>query len=587
MAGHPDATGDARVAGVDHSGVPAGGRSPDATMDAVAAIVGGRTALGIELGSTRIKAVLIGPDHARLAVGSHDWENQLVNRLWTYPLDAVWTGLQQSFAALTDDVRRRHGVELAEVGGLGVSAMMHGYLAFDADGGLLTPFRTWRNTNTGRAAERLSAEFGCNIPHRWSVAHLYQAILDREEHLGRLDHLTTLAGYVHWRLTGEKVLGIGDASGMFPIDGRTGGYHPAMLARFDQLAAEAGVELTLHDLLPAIALAGRPAGTLTGAGAALLDPTGRLRPGAPLCPPEGDAGTGMVATNSVAPRTGNVSAGTSIFAMVVLEHELGRVHRELDLVTTPAGDPVAMVHCNNGASELDAWVGLFGQFARGLGVEVDPSKIFETLFAAALGGASDCGGMLAYNYLSGEPITELEEGRPLFVRSPDSRLDLGTFMRTQLFASLATLRIGMDVLQRTEGVRLDRMFAHGGLFKTEGVAQRFLAAAIDTPVSVGDVAGEGGAWGIAVLAAFATSRSPEQGLTDYLDTVVFAGTSLQTCLPDPIDVAGFDAFMQRYVAGLPVEQAAVDHVEVGRRRAAPHSANTGTASAVGTEEQPA
>ncbi len=552
------------------------------TTDAGAAITGGRTALGIEFGSTRIKAVLIGPDHAPLAVGSHDWENQLVDRLWTYSLDAVWTGLQQSFAALTDDVRRRHGVELTTAGALGVSAMMHGYLAFDADGALLTPFRTWRNTNTGRAAERLSAEFGCNIPHRWSVAHLYQAILDREEHVGRLDHLTTLSGYVHEQLTGEKVLGIGDASGMFPIDGDTGDYDAAMRARFDQLAAEAGVDLDLAELLPAIAAAGQPAGTLSEAGARLLDPTGRLRPGIPLCPPEGDAGTGMVATNSVAPRTGNVSAGTSIFAMVVLERELDRVHRELDLVTTPAGDPVAMVHCNNGASELEAWAGLFAEFARALGSEVDTSKVFETLFTAALGGTSDCGGMLAYNYLSGEPITDLEEGRPLFLRSPDSRLDLATFMRTHLFSSLATLRIGMDVLQKTEGVRLMRMFAHGGLFKTEGVAQRFLAAAIDTPVSVGDVAAEGGAWGIAVLAAFATSRSPEQSLADYLDTTVFTGANLQTVEPDPIDVAGFDAFMQRYVAALPVERAAVEHVGVGPRQAA----DTETTSPVLTEEQP-
>src|SRR4051812_44464031 len=361
------------------------------TSDAGEAITSGSTALGIELGSTRIKAVLIGPDHAPLAVGSHDWENQFVDRLWTYSLEDVWSGVQQSVAALAEDVRRRHGVELAGVGALGVSAMMHGYLAFDADGELLTPFRTWRNTNTGRAAERLSAEFGHNIPHRWSVAHLYQAILDSEEHVGRLGHLTTLAGYVHWRLTGEKVLGIGDASGMFPIDGSTGGYSAPMLARFDELAAEAGAELTLAGLLPAIAVAGRPAGTLTAEGAALLDPTGRLRPGVPLCPPEGDAGTGMVATNSVAPRTGNVSAGTSIFAMVVLEHELARVHHELDLVTTPAGDPVAMVHCNNGASELNAWVGLFAEFVRRLVTEVDPSQVFQTLFTAALGGASDCG----------------------------------------------------------------------------------------------------------------------------------------------------------------------------------------------------
>jgi sugar (pentulose or hexulose) kinase len=394
--------------------------------------------------------------------------------------------------------------------------------------------------------------------------------LDGEEHVGRLDHLTTLAGYVHWKLTGEKVLGIGDASGMFPIDTSTSdmatrGYDAGMLARFDQLAGEAGVDLTLADLLPRIEFAGHQGGELTDAGAKLLDPTGRLRPGIPLCPPEGDAGTGMVATNSVAPRTGNVSAGTSIFAMVVLEHELARVHRELDLVTTPAGDPVAMVHCNNGASELEAWAGLFTEFARALGSQADPSAIFEILFTGALGGASDGGGMLAYNYLSGEPITGLEEGRPLFLRSPHSRLELGTFVRTLLYSSLATLRIGMDVLQQAEGVRLDRMFAHGGLFKTEGVAQRFLAAAIDTPVSVGDVAGEGGAWGIAVLAAFAGSRSPERSLADYLETTVFTGADVRTAEPDPVDAAGFDTFMQRYVAALPVERAAVDHVSPAQR----------------------
>ena len=527
------------------------------TTDAEEAITGGRTALGIELGSTRIKAVLIGPDHAPLAVGSSDWENQFVNRLWTYSLDAVWAGVQQSVAAVVDDVQRRHGIELAGVGALGVSAMMHGYLPFGPDGELLTPFRTWRNTNTGPAAERLSAEFGVNIPLRWSVAHLYQAILDAEEHVGRLDHLTTLAGYVHWQLTGEKVVGIGDASGMFPVDSATGGWSAAMLARFDELAAEAGSEVSLAALLPRIAVAGEPAGALTEAGATLLDPSGRLRPGIPFCPPEGDAGTGMVATNSVAPRTGNVSAGTSIFAMVVLEHELDGGHREIDLVSTPAGDPVAMVHCNNGASELDAWVGLFGEFARALGSEAGPSAIFETLFSAALDGARDCGGMLAYNYLSGEPITDLEEGRPMFLRSPDSRFDLGTFMRTHLFASLATLRIGMDVLQKTEGVRLDGMFAHGGLFRTEGVAQRFLAAAIDTPVSVGEVAAEGGAWGIAVLAAFSVRRSPRQSLSDYLSGEVFAAAGVRTVAPEPADVAGFDAFLRRYVAALPVQRAAV------------------------------
>jgi sugar (pentulose or hexulose) kinase len=529
-------------------------------IDARQAIGEGRTALGIELGSTRIKAVLTGPDHAPLAVGSHDWENQFVDRIWTYSLDAVWTGLQQCYGALAADVQQRYGVELNSVGALGVSAMMHGYLALDSEGELLTPFRTWRNTNTGEAAERLSASLGYNIPHRWSVAHLYQAILNGEDHVDRIGHLTTLAGYVHWQLTGEKVIGIGDASGMFPIDIASGGYDTAMLAQFDQLAAKAGVDLRLADLLPTIMLAGERAGELTEAGAKLLDPAGRLRPGVVMCPPEGDAGTGMVATNSVAPRTGNVSAGTSIFAMIVLEHELSRVHRELDLVTTPSGNLVAMVHCNNGASELNSWVGLFAEFAQALGVPADNSTIFETLFTSAQNGAFDCGGLMSYNYLSGEPITGLEEGRPLFLRSPDSVFNLGTFMRTHLFASLATLRIGMDVLQKEEGVRLDRMFAHGGLFKTKGVAQGFLAAAINTPVSVGEVAAEGGAWGIAVLAAFVTGRAASgESLTDYLNTQVFADITLDTVEPDGPDVAGFDAFTQRFREALPVERAAVDN----------------------------
>ncbi len=523
------------------------------------AIAGSRTALGIELGSTRIKAVLIGEDHTPLAVGSHSWENEFVDRVWTYPLESVWAGVQDCYASLAADVRQRHGVGLTSVGALGVSAMMHGYLAFDAAGELLTPFRTWRNTNTGAAVEKLSRLFGHNIPHRWSIAHLYQAILDDEDHVGRIAHLTTLAGYVHWQLTGEQVLGIGDASGMFPIDIANGGYDATMLGTFDNLATEHGLTARLTDLLPTIRRAGDSAGTLTDAGARLLDPSGGLRAGAPVCPPEGDAGTGMVATNSVAPRTGNVSAGTSIFAMVVLEHELSRVHHQLDLVTTPAGDLVAMVHCNNGASEINAWVGLFAEFVAAAGVDIDTSTVFEVLFRSALAGARDGGGLLAFNYLSGEPITGLAEGRPLFLRTPESTLDLGTFMRTQLYAALATLRIGMDVLTKDEGVRLDIMFAHGGLFTTKGVAQRFLAAAIDTPVAVGATAAEGGAWGIAVLAAFLTHRTPGQTLADYLTTTVFADAELDEITPDPADVAGFDAFLQRYVEALPVQRAAVDH----------------------------
>jgi sugar (pentulose or hexulose) kinase len=522
------------------------------------AIDEGRTALGIELGSTRIKAVLTGPDHAAIAVGSHDWENQFVDRTWTYSLEAVWEGLQGCFAALAADVRNRYGTELRSVGALGVSAMMHGYLAFDADGELLTPFRTWRNTNTGDASEQLSELFGYNIPHRWSIAHLFQAVLNGEEHLGRLAHLTTLAGYVHAKLSGRQVLGVGDASGVFPIDVATGGYDARMLAQFDELAA-GRLPLKLADLLPAVLPAGEAAGTLTEAGARLLDPSGVLQPGATLCPPEGDAGTGMVATNSIARRTGNISAGTSIFAMIVLDGPLSRMHPEVDLVTTPAGDLVAMVHCNNGASELNSWAGLFAEFATALGATADANTIFETLFRSALTGAADGGGLMAFNYLSGEPITKLHEGRPLFLREPGSALTLGSFMRTQLYSALATLRIGMDVLQKAESVQLDSMFAHGGLFKTEGVAQKLLAAAINTPVSVGNLAAEGGAWGIAVLAGFVTARQPGQSLADFLNTSVFAGAQLDTAAPDPDDVAGFNAFMQRYVAALPVEQAAVEH----------------------------
>jgi sugar (pentulose or hexulose) kinase len=522
------------------------------------AIDEGRTALGIELGSTRIKAVLTGPDHEAIAVGSHDWENQFVDRTWTYSLEAVWEGLQGTFAALAEDVRNRYGTELRSVGALGVSAMMHGYLAFDGEGELLTPFRTWRNTNTGDASEQLSELFGYNVPHRWSIAHLFQAVLNGEEHLGRIAHLTTLAGYVHWKLSGRQVLGVGDASGVFPIDVTTGGYDARMLAQFDELAA-GRVPLKLADLLPAVLPAGEAAGTLTEAGARLLDPSGTLRPGATLCPPEGDAGTGMVATNSIARRTGNISAGTSIFAMIVLDGPLSRMHPEIDLVTTPAGDLVAMVHCNNGASELNSWAGLFTEFAAALGAPASSGQIFETLFKSALTGAADGGGLMAFNYLSGEPITKLHEGRPLFLREPGSSLTLGSFMRTQLYSALATLRIGMDVLQKAESVQLDSMFAHGGLFKTEGVAQKLLAAAINTPVSVGNLAAEGGAWGIAVLAGFVTARQPGQSLADFLNGSVFAGARLDTAAPEAEDVAGFNAFMQRYVAALPVEAAAVEH----------------------------
>lgn len=525
------------------------------------AIEQGRTALGIELGSTRIKACLVGPDNAPIAGGSHDWENQLVDGTWTYSLDAVWSGLQGSMTALLADVERQFGVRLTTVGALGVSAMMHGYLAFDETGELLVPFRTWRNTTTERASAELTGLFGHNIPLRWSVAHLYQAILDEEAHVPQVRHVTTLAGYVHWRLTGQQVLGVGDASGMFPIDPATKDYDRRMLAQFDELVGDRGPGRSVADLLPGVLPAGADAGALTEEGAALLDPTGTLRPGVPFCPPEGDAGTGMVATNSVAPRTGNVSAGTSIFAMVVLEKPLDRVHEELDLVTTPAGDLVAMVHCNNGASELGAWAELFGQFAAALGRPAEPGAVFEAFLRAALDGDADGGGLLAYNYLSGEPITGLETGRPLFARTPDSRLTLGNFARTQVYSVFATLSLGMRVLAG-ERVGLDAMFAHGGLFKTEGVAQRLLAAALGAPVAVGRTAGEGGAWGIAVLAAYRASArgaaAPEQDLGTYLGAEVFADAGLDVVEPDADDVAGYATFLERYSAGLAIERAAVE-----------------------------
>ena len=508
-------------------------------------------ALGIELGSTRIKACLVDERGTVLAVGSHDWENRFVDRMWTYDLEDVWSGLQAAYADLLADAEHRHR-DLPEIGAIGVSAMMHGYLAFDGAGELLVPFRTWRNTTTGPAAAALTERFGVNIPLRWSIAHLYQAVLDDEPHVARLHSITTLAGYVHRRLTGRHVLGIGDASGVFPIDDATRDYDGGMLAAFAELAP--GIDLP--GLLPEVLPAGAAAGELTEEGAALLDPTGSLRPGILFCPPEGDAGTGMVATNAVAPRTGNVSAGTSIFAMVVLERPLAEVHDELDLVTTPAGDVVAMVHCNNGASELGAWAAMFERFAVAAGTPLSADTVFETLLREALEGDADGGGLLAYNHLAGEPIAGTDEGRPLFVRTPDSRLSLANFMRAQVYGVFGTLALGMQVLEG-EGVAIDRMLAHGGVFRTAGVAQRFLAAAIGAPVAVAETASEGGAWGMAVLAGFATA-SGDRDLGRYLDEVVFRDTSFATAEPDPGDAAGFAAYLDRYRAGLAVERAAVD-----------------------------
>ena len=528
------------------------------SRDAKDAILGARTSLGMELGSTRIKLCLVGEDPSVvLAVGSHEWENEFVDRNWTYSLENVWSGIQAAHTNLVADIESRYGVRPNGYGAIGVSAMMHGYLAFDADDNLLAPFRTWRNTTTDVAAAELTDLFGVNIPLRWSIAHLHQAVLNNEAHVPQIDFITTLAGYVHWRFTGRKVLGVGDASGMFPIDAATHNYDAELVAKYSTLVASTAPQLALTEILPEVLVAGVAAGTLTADGAALLDPTGALQPGAVLCPPEGDAGTGMVATCSVAPRTGNVSAGTSIFAMVVLERPLESVHHELDLVTTPAGDPVAMVHCNNGASELAAWASLFGRFSAAAGTPVDNDGVFDVLLREALEGEADAGGLLAYNHLAGEPIAGLAEGRPLVVRTPDSRFTLANFMRAQLYGVFGTLSLGMRVLD-DEGVELDQMFAHGGMFRTAGVAQRFLAGALNAPVSIAATASEGGAWGIAVLASYVSVASAELTLDEYLRTQVFGDGEFETTAPVADDVAGFATYLDRYRAGLEIERTAVD-----------------------------
>lgn len=522
------------------------------------ALKNGRTALGIEFGSTRIKAVLISADHTPIASGSYEWENRYENGLWTYPLEAVWAGLQESYRELSSEVLAKYGVALQTVGAIGFSGMMHGYMAFDEAGELLAPFRTWRNTNTGPATEELTELLQFNIPHRWSIAHLYQVILNKEAHIGAISYLTTLAGYVHWKLTGEKVLGVGEASGMFPIDSQVNDFDAERIELFNQRLAAEGVSWKLQEILPKVLVAGDAAGVLTEDGAKLLDPTGQLQAGIPLCPPEGDAGTGMVATNSVAERTGNVSAGTSVFAMIVLEKALSKLHLEIDMVTTPTGKPVAMVHTNTCTSDLNAWVGLFQEFTDLLGVEIDQGQLFEMLYKQALRGDRDGGGLLAYNYFAGEPITHFEEGRPLFARTPESNFTLANFMRTHLFAAVGTLKIGMDILFDQEQVEIDQLLGHGGFFKTEGVGQTVMAAAMNVPVSVMETAGEGGPWGMALLAAYMLNRDEGQSLEAYLTDHVFAESASVTIAPDPADVEGFASFMERYTKGLVIEKAAVD-----------------------------
>ncbi|MBE6024601.1 MAG: ATPase [Cellulosilyticum sp.] len=525
-------------------------------------IVKGETALGIELGSTRIKAVLVDKNHTPIASGSYEWENKLENGVWTYSEEAIWKGLQESYQNMAQEVVEKYDVMLEKIGAIGFSAMMHGYMAFNKEGKLLVPFRTWRNTITGEAAKALTGLFNYPIPQRWSIAHLYQAILNKEEHVGEITFMTTLAGYIHWKLTGEKVVGIGEASGMFPIDTVNKVFDQTMMNQFDECIKEKGYSWKVEEILPKVMLAGEEAGALTEEGAKCLDISGRLQAGIKVCPPEGDAGTGMVATNSVTKRTGNVSAGTSVFAMIVLEKGLSKVYDAIDLVTTPTGELVAMVHCNNCTSDLNAWVNLFGEMADSLGISVDKNKLFSTLYNKALEGEADCGGLLAYNYFSGEHITGFEEGRPMFVRTPESHFNLANFMRTHLFTALGALKTGLDILIKEEKVEVDEVLGHGGLFKTKEVGQRILAAAMNTPVSVMETAGEGGAWGIAVLASYMKNKvagdiAAEETLDTYLKERVFGGQNAIKINPDPSDVEGFEQFMKRYTLGLDIERAAV------------------------------
>lgn len=530
-------------------------------IDAKTAVQTGKTALGIEFGSTRIKAILIkADDHKTIASGSHDWENRLENGIWTYSLDDIWTGLQDCYSNLAADVKEKYGVALETVGSIGFSAMMHGYMAFNKEDELLVPFRTWRNTITGEASAKLTELFHYNIPQRWSIAHLYQAILNGESHVPEITFFTTLAGYIHWQLSGEKVLGVGEASGMFPIDTHTKDFDREMIGKFDRLV-EGKYPWKLEEILPRVLVAGDRAGVLTEKGAKLLDVSGTLKAGIPMCPPEGDAGTGMTATNSVEVTTGNVSAGTSVFAMVVLEKALEHVYPEIDLVTTPSGELVAMVHCNNCTSDLNAWVNLFKEYSEAMGMKPDMNQIFGVLYNKALEGDPDCGGLLAYNYFSGEHVTGFEEGRPLFVRTPNAKFNLANFMRVNLFTSLGALKTGLDILLKKEDVKVSRMMGHGGLFKTAGVGQSILAAAVNAPVTVMETAGEGGAWGIAVLANYMMQKEAGEELDSYLNQKVFAGEKGTTLEPNAADVEGFDAFIRRYAAGLPIERAAVENLK--------------------------
>jgi len=533
----------------------------DIDMDIKNTIISGKTALGIEFGSTRIKAVLVDENNQPIATGSYEWENRYLNHIWTYDLEDIWKGLQASYQKMAEDVKDKYEVIIETIGTIGVSAMMHGYMVFDKEEALLVPFRSWRNSMTEQASVELTQLFNYNIPQRWSISHLYQAILNQEEHVEDICFQTTLAGYVHFKLTGQKVLGIGDASGMFPIDINTHDYNEEMMKKFDELIASKNLKYKTKNILPKVLMVGEYAGVLTEEGTKLLDVFGNLKSGIPLCPPEGDAGTGMVATNSIKKRTSNVSAGTSVFSMIVLEKEMSKVYPEIDLVMTPSGNLVGMVHCNNCTSDLNAWVSIFKEFAESFGIEVDMTKLFETLYTKALEGDFDGGGLLAYNYISGENITKIEEGRPLFVRTPESNFNLANFMRVHLFSALATLKVGLDILLKQEDVKIDKIVGHGGLFKTKEVGQKIMAAAMNAPVSVMETAGEGGAWGIAILASYMLNKLENESLDEYLTKNVFAGKTGSMMYPDPKDVEGFNEFLIRYKNGIPIERAAAEYLK--------------------------
>ena len=520
-------------------------------------IENGTAVLGIEFGSTRIKSVLIDSEHRVIASGSHEWENDYLNGIWTYSEEAILSGLKSSYADLKKNVSDQYGVTLKRIGALGISAMMHGYLPFDANMNLLVPFRTWRNTITGEASEKLTALFNFNMPQRWSLSHLYQAVLNGEPHVKDIHYLTTLAGWIHFLLTGRNVLGVGDASGMMPIDSDHCDYREDMVRAFDDLLEPCHFPWKLRDIMPVVLSAGEDAGRLTAEGALLLDPSGDLEPGCLMCPPEGDAGTGMTATNSIRARTGNVSAGTSIFSMIVLEKPMSKVYPEIDIVTTPVGKQVGMVHCNSCTSDINAWVALFREFGEIMGWKAPGKEVYTRLFKKAMEGEKDCGGLVSFNYFAGEPVTGLSEGRPMLIRTPEAKINMANFMRALIYASMETLKAGMEIMNR-EAVAIDEVYGHGGLFKTEGVAQNLLAAAIHAPVTVMETAGEGGAWGIALLAEYALCRNEGESLEDYLQNRVFSGMKKITVQPDPEDEKGFDAYMDRFMRCIPAQKAAVE-----------------------------